>query len=74
MRPICEHVRIQGVGIDRQLSALEKRGFTLYDIRKINLKTAEFGYAKSNSAEILEFLSQRGFSVSVLPPKSPSAP
>jgi len=69
MRPLCEHIRIEGVGIDRQLIALEKRGFTLYDIKKNGIKSTSFGYAKSNSTEIHAFLSQRGFSVTVLPPQ-----
>ena len=69
MRPVCQHIRIVGAGIDRQLIALEKQGFTLYDIRKINLKSAQFGFAAADGDQIRDFLTARGFSVTVLPPQ-----
>ena len=69
MNNVRTYIRITGLGIEKQLSQLQNNGFTLCDIRRIDLRTMEFACCKRDSAGILEYLSKRGFSCNVLPPR-----
>lgn len=69
MKPLCEHIRLTGLGAEKQISALQQMGYTLYDIRRLDIRTVEFGYAKTYSDEIRAYLSQRGFICTLLPPR-----
>ena len=69
MNNVRTYIRITGLGIEKQLSQLQNNGFTLCDIRRIDLRTMEFACRKRDSAGILEYLSKRGFSCNVLPPR-----
>ena len=69
MRPACEHIRLQGLGAEKQLTALQKMGYTLRDIRRSDVRTVEFGYEKKHAEAIRAYLLQRGFTCTLLPPR-----
>lgn len=67
MKPVCRHIRLQGLGAEKQLTYLQQQGYTLYDIKRINLRTIEFGFLQKESASILTYLTERGFTCDPLP-------
>ncbi len=67
MKPLCQHVQIEGLGAERQLVHLQRQGYTLYDIRRMDLRRMEFGFARKDSEKILTFLQERGFVCHPLP-------
>ena len=69
MTPVCTHIRITGLGAEKQLSRLQSQGHTLYDIRRTDLRTVEFACLKKQSASILSQLTERGFACDILPPR-----
>lgn len=69
MKPVCEHIRLQGLGAEKQLTALQAMGYTLYDIRRADVRTVEFGYARKDGESIRAYLRHRGFICTVLPPR-----
>ncbi|MBQ4553281.1 MAG: sporulation protein YqfD [Clostridia bacterium] len=69
MRPLCHYIRLQGLGIEKQLTRLEQMGYKLYDVRRVDLRTVELGFAVSEGEAILSFLQARGFSCTALPPR-----
>lgn len=69
MRPVCEHIRLQGLGVEKQLTALQKMGYTLCDVRRMDIRTIEFGYEKKHGDDIRAYLTQRGFTCTLLPPR-----
>lgn len=70
MKPVCEHIRLQGLGAEKQLSSLQIMGYTLYDVRRVDIRTVEFGYAKKDSDVIRAHLTDRGFVCTLLPPRN----
>lgn len=70
MRPLCQHIRLQGLGAEKQLTRLQQMGYTLYDIRRIDLRTIELGFPVAASSTILSFLQERGFTCTPLPARS----
>jgi len=69
MTNVRAYLRITGLGAEKQLTHLQKNNFVLYDIRRIDLRTMEFACRRRDSASILELLSDRGFSCTVLSPR-----
>lgn len=67
MKPLCQHIRIEGLGAERQLVYLQRQGYTLYDIKRIDLRRMEFGFPCRDSEKILSLLRERGFVCHPLP-------
>lgn len=69
MKPPRAHIRLQGLGADKQLLRLQQMGYTLFDIQKAAPDTLDFGYDAAAGRDLHAYLTDRGFIVTPLPPR-----